>query len=43
MEGLLVEMEALSGDLFSAEEAREGMTAFAERRATAWSLAGASS
>jgi enoyl-CoA hydratase/carnithine racemase len=43
MEGLLVEMEVLSGDLFSAEEAREGMAAFAERRATAWTLAGASS
>jgi enoyl-CoA hydratase/carnithine racemase len=42
MDGLIAEMTALSGDLFTAEEAREGMAAFAERRATAWSLVGAS-
>jgi len=43
MDGLIAEMTALSGDLFAAEEALEGMAAFAERRTPAWSLVGASS
>ena len=42
MEALIAEMTSLSGDLFSGEEAREGMTAFAERRAAPWSLVAAS-
>jgi enoyl-CoA hydratase/carnithine racemase len=42
MEALIAEMTSLSGDLFSGEEAREGMTAFAERRAATWSLVAAS-
>lgn len=42
MEALLAEMTSLSGDLFAGEEAREGMAAFAERRAATWSLVAAS-
>jgi enoyl-CoA hydratase/carnithine racemase len=33
------EVEALSTALFASEEAREGMAAFAERRAPAWMAA----
>jgi methylglutaconyl-CoA hydratase len=40
IDGVIEEMTALSGDLFAAEEALEGMAAFAERRPAAWSLAG---
>jgi methylglutaconyl-CoA hydratase len=40
IDGVIEEMTALSGDLFTAEEALEGMAAFAERRPAAWSLAG---
>lgn len=36
MEGLLVEMSALSAELFAGDEAQEGMASFAEHREPSW-------
>lgn len=41
MDGLIEEMTALSADLFAGPEAAEGMAAFAERRAPAWTTVAA--